>query len=76
MALPHGAVSWSIVCDCGTPDHTHDVLIHIPLSKHMRIRNRFTVPEFQRKLRRKVTMKKGERLSISFVNEKSRLFVL
>ena len=23
MALPHGAVGWSAVCDCGIPDHTH-----------------------------------------------------
>ena len=23
MALAHGAVGWSAVCDCGNPDHTH-----------------------------------------------------
>ena len=22
VALPHGAVGWSAVCDCGFPDHT------------------------------------------------------
>ena len=23
MALPHDTMSWSAVCDCGIPDHTH-----------------------------------------------------
>ena len=23
VALPHGAVGWSAVCDCGIFDHTH-----------------------------------------------------
>ena len=23
VALPHSAVSWSAVCDCGISDHTH-----------------------------------------------------
>ena len=23
VTLPHGAVGWSLVCDCGIPDHTH-----------------------------------------------------
>ena len=23
VALPHGAVGWSAVCDCSIPDHTH-----------------------------------------------------
>ena len=23
VALPHGAVGWSAVCDCAIPDHTH-----------------------------------------------------
>ena len=28
VALPHGAVDWSVVCECGIPDHTH-VLVFI-----------------------------------------------
>ena len=23
VTLPHGAVGWSVVCDCGNPDLTH-----------------------------------------------------
>ena len=23
VTLPHGAMVWSAVCDCGIPDHTH-----------------------------------------------------
>ena len=27
VALPHGAVGWSAVCDCGIPDHTHSLFL-------------------------------------------------
>ena len=29
MALPHGAVGWSAVCDCGIHDHTHLLFYNI-----------------------------------------------
>ena len=43
------------------PDHTHlRYYTHTFKQTHMRIRNRFTAPKFQRKLRRKVKTKKGK----------------
>ena len=34
-ALPHGAVGWSEVCDCGFPDHTH-LLCSMETASHQR----------------------------------------
>ena len=31
VALPHGAVGWSEVCDCGTPDHTYLLADKVPM---------------------------------------------
>ena len=28
VVLPHGAMGWSAVCDCGIPDHTHLLSYH------------------------------------------------
>ena len=28
VALPHGAMGWSVVCGCGISDHTH-LLFHL-----------------------------------------------
>ena len=33
MDLPHGAVGWSAVCDCGVPDHTHLLFCHFIIRK-------------------------------------------
>ena len=33
MALPHGGVGWSAVCDRGISDHTHLLLIHLDFRK-------------------------------------------
>ena len=28
VALPGGAIGYSVVCDCGVPDHTHLLFFH------------------------------------------------
>ena len=29
VGLPHGAVDWSAVCECGNPDHTHLLFVDL-----------------------------------------------
>ena len=42
LALPHGAVGWSAVCDCVFPDHTHFVFKEYHLLNHVGHRQRQT----------------------------------
>ena len=35
MALPHGAVGWAAMCDCGIPDQTHLLFAPMQLFAHI-----------------------------------------